>query len=183
MGKLSAFQFITLNGYLADASGDIGWHKHGAEEAQYSAESLKSGNTLLFGRVTFEQMASYWPTPIAVAQYPFVAEGMNKAEKIVVSRTLERTTWNNTRLVKDNFIAEVQSLKQGSKDITLLGSGSVLTQLAEHNLIDEYQIMLNPVALDEGKALFKDMRRKLDLQLIDSRIFKSGVVLLTYQPV
>lgn len=183
MGKLNAFNFITLNGYFEAAPGDISWHKHGGEEAEFSAENLKTGNTLLFGRVTYEMMASYWPTPMAMQNDPIVAKGMNTAEKVVFSRTLVKVHWANTRLIKDNMIDEVRQLKQQPKDLTLLGSGSILTQLAEHGLIDDYQIMLDPVALGNGNSLFKGMKNKLDLRLVGSRIFKSGVVLLSYQPI
>jgi dihydrofolate reductase len=183
VGRLTAFNFITLNGYFEDSSGDISWHRHGAEEADYSAESLKPEDILLFGRVTYQHMESYWPTAMASEHYPIVAEGMNKAEKIVFSRTLNNVTWNNTKLVKENMIDEIKKLKQASKNMTLLGSGSILTQLAEYDLIDEYQIMIDPVALGAGTPLFKGMKRKLELQLTGSRTFKSGVVLLCYQSI
>ena len=90
MNKLIAFNFITLNGYFKGPNGDIGWHRHGAEENEYAAEMLKFGSTLLFGRVTYEMMASYWPTPVAVKNDPIVAVKMNNANKIVFSRTLKR---------------------------------------------------------------------------------------------
>jgi dihydrofolate reductase len=81
MKKLTVFNFTSLNGYFEGSQpGDISWNKHGAEEAEYSAESLKAGNTLLFGRVTYELMADFWPTPFAQEKEPVVAEGMNKAE-------------------------------------------------------------------------------------------------------
>ena len=102
MGKVIAFDFVTLNGYFKGPGGDISWHRHGAEENEYGAEMLRSGNTLLFGRVTYEMMASYWSTPEAIKDDPIVAEGMNKADKIVFSRTLNKADWSNTRLVKDN---------------------------------------------------------------------------------
>jgi dihydrofolate reductase len=183
MGKLNAFTFVTLNGYFEASPGDISWHKHGGEEAQFSAESLNSGHTLLFGRVTYEMMASYWPASMAVQNDPVVAGGMNAAEKVVFSRTLENAAWSNTRVVKENIIDEVKRLKQQAKNMTLLGSGSIVTQLAEEGLIDTYQIMIDPVALGNGSSLFKGMKGKLDLQLIDSRTFKSGVVLLHYHSV
>ena len=90
MGKVSAFNFVMLDGYFEGVKKDIGWHKHDAEGTAYAVEGLKSGNMLLFGRVTYELMASYWPTPIAIQNDPVVAEGMNKAEKIVFSRTLKK---------------------------------------------------------------------------------------------
>ena len=92
MRKVIVFNFVTLNGYLEGPKGDISWHRHGAEENEYAAENLKSGSTLLFGRVTYEMMASYWPTPLAIKNDPIVAKGMNNADKIVFSRTLKKSS-------------------------------------------------------------------------------------------
>lgn len=186
MGKVTAFNFVTLNGFFKGPKEDISWHKHGAEENEYSAESLKSGNTLLFGRVTYELLASFWPSA-AIENFPnvspVIAAGMNKADKIVFSRTLKKAEWNNTKVVKNNMVEEIKKMKQmPGKDMTLLGSGSVLTQLAEHGLIDEYQVMVDPVVIGKGTPMFKDIKRKLDLKLTATRTFKSGVVLLSYQP-
>ena len=184
MRKIFVFNFVTLNGYFKGPQEDISWHRHGAEENEYAAENLKSGSTLLFGRVTYEMMANYWPTPVALKNDPIVAEGMNNAEKIVFSRTLKKAEWNNTRLVKDNIVEEIKKMKQmHGKDMTLLGSGSIVTQFAEQGLIDEYQIMVDPVILGDGTPIFKGIRHKLDLKLTKTRTFKSGVVLLCYQPV
>jgi dihydrofolate reductase len=184
MRKLTVFNFVTLNGYFEGPKIDISWHRHGAEENEYAAEMLKSGGTLLFGRMTYEMMASYWPTPDAIKNDPIVAAGMNNADKIVFSRTLKKVEWNNTRLVKDNIVEEIKKIKQlPGKDMTVLGSGSILTQFAEQGLIDEYQIMVDPVVLGDGTPIFKNIKHKMDLKLTRTRIFKSGVVLLCYQPV
>ena len=184
MRRLSVFNFITLDGYFEGPNGDLSWHKHGAEENEYAGEMFKSGNTLLFGRVTYEMMSSYWPTPRAMKDAPIVAEGMNKANKIVFSRTLEKVEWNNTKLVKNNIEDEIKKMKQmNGKDMTLLGSGSILTQFAEQGLIDEYQILVDPVVLGDGTPIFKDIKHKLELKLATTRTFNSGVVLLCYHAV
>jgi len=183
MGRLAAFNFITLNGFFEGPDRDLSWHGHGGEESKYAVESLESGSTLLFGRVTYEMMAGYWPTPLAVENDPIVARGMNEADKIVFSRTLKTVAWNNTRLVKDDVVEFVKREKPThGKDMTILGSGSIVAQLAEQGLIDEYQIMVDPVALGAGKTIFKGITAKLDLKLTSSRVFRSGVVLLCYQP-
>ena len=183
MKRVNAFNFITLDGYFEGPTRDISWHRHGAEENEYAVEGLKSGGTLLFGRVTYEMMASYWPTPAAIKNTPIMAEGMNNADKIVFSRTLKKVEWKNTQLVKDNIVGEMKKLKQmPGKDMTLLGSGSIMTQFAEEGLIDEYQIMVDPVALGAGTPIFRGLKHKLDLKLTMTRTFKSGVVLLCYQP-
>jgi dihydrofolate reductase len=184
MAKLSVYNFVTLNSYFKGPNGDLSWHKHGGEESEYSSEMLKAGNTLLFGRVTYEMMAGYWPTPDAIKNDTVVAEGMNKADKIVFSRALKNAGWKNTKIIKDNIIEEIKKMKSapGEKDMTLLGSGSILNQFAEQGLVDEYQIMVDPVVISGGTPILKDIKHKLDLKLTSTRIFKSGVVLLCYAP-
>jgi dihydrofolate reductase len=181
MRKLSAFNFITLNGFLSDPDGDISWHMHGNEENQFAAESLQAGNTLLFGRKTYEMMAGYWPTPTALQNDPIIAKGMNNAEKIVISRTLKNAGWQNTIIISENVVEAIRQLKQlPGNDITILGSGSIVTLLSESSLIDEYLIMIDPVAISAGTSVFQSIRQPLNLKLTEVKSFKSGVVLLSY---
>lgn len=183
MAILSAFNFLTLNGFYKGLNEDIGWHRHGEEEAAYSLEGFKSESILLFGRVTYEMMASFWPTPEAIKTMPAVAEGMSKAEKIAFSRTLQKAEWNNTRVLKENIVGEIRAMKRTSRrDMTILGSGSIVTQFAEAGLIDTYLMMVDPVAIGAGTSVFGGIKRKLDLRLTNARTFKSGVVLLSYEP-
>ncbi len=182
MGKVSVFSFITLNGYVEGPNRDISWHLHDAETNEYAVEGIKSGNILLFGRVTYELMASYWPTPDAIKNDPVVAEGMNGAQKIVFSTTLEKAEWNNTRLIKNDIAEEIKKLKTSGKNMTLLGSNRIMTLFAEQGLIDEYLLMVDPVVLGAGTPLFKNISHKLDLKLTATRTFKNGVVLLCYHP-
>lgn len=183
MRKLTAFDFISLNGFYKGPNEDISWHRHGEEESAYSVEMMASNNILLFGRVTYEMMASYWPTPMAIEQNPEVADGMCRADKIVFSGTLNQAGWQNTILVKADMLAEVKRMKHTpGKDMTLLGSGNILTQLAEAGLIDEYQLMIDPVVLNEGVPIFSNIKHRLRFKLTGSRIFKSGTVVLSYQP-
>ncbi|RPD42888.1 dihydrofolate reductase family protein [Chitinophaga barathri] len=184
MGKLSVFNFLTLNGfYEGKEKGDVSWHTHqpGGEEGEYAAEGAGSGSVLVFGRVTYEMMAGWWPTPMAMETMPDIAKGMNRSEKIVISHSLTRADWENTRIIKDNIGEEIKKLKK-DKSLTILGSGSIVTQLSDLGLIDQYQLMIDPVALGEGRSIFTGMQKKLDLKLVDHRVFKSGTVLLTYEP-
>jgi len=184
MGKLSVFNFMSLDGYYKGPNDEINWHTHGAEESEYSADSLKADNMLLFGRVTYEMMASFWPTTEAIKNLPQVAEGMNKAEKIVFSRTMKKAEWNNTRIISDNIIEETRKLKEASvKDLTILGSGNILTQFAEAGLIDDYQFMIDPVAIGAGEPILKGLKSILNLELISVKTFKNGILLLNYKPV
>jgi dihydrofolate reductase len=183
MRKLSVFNFITLNGFYKGPADDISWHVHGDEEAEYSKDSIGRGNVLLFGRVTYEMMAAYWPSKVAKERDPIVAAGMDKAEKIVFSRTLQHADWHNTRIISNNIAEEVQKLKQQpGRDMTILGSGSIAAQLAERDLIDEYQFMVDPVLLGNGTTTCAGLSHKLDLRLTAIRHFKSGTVLLVYIP-
>ena len=183
MRKLTVFNFITLNGFYKGRNEDISWHKHGEEESAFASEGSKSGSILLFGRVTYQMMESYWPTQMAKQDSPEVTKGMNASEKIVFSKTLKHTDWANARIVRDSPVEEVKRMKkENGNDMTVLGSGTIVTQLAEHNLIDTYMLMVDPVVLGDGTPIFKGIKRQPDLRLVDTRKFKSGVVLLTYQP-
>lgn len=182
MACLTTYTFTTLNGFYKGPDEDISWHAHGHEEAQYSVDSLAEGNILLFGRRTYEQMAAFWPTKQAAEQFPQVADGMNRAEKIVFSRTPFAPAWERTRCISGDVVAEVRSMKQAGGDMTVLGSGSIVRLLADHGLVDQYEIMVDPVAIGRGSSLFDGIERKLELQLVDHRVFESGTVLLRFTP-
>ena len=138
---------------------------------------------MAFGRKTYDLMASYWPTPMAAKNNPGVAEAMNKLPKLVFSRTLDKADWSNTKLVKGDLASEVRKLKQApGKDLVILGSGTIVSQLSEARLIDEYQIVLVPVALGAGRTLFEGQKSKLDLKLTKTRTFGNGNVVLSYEP-
>jgi dihydrofolate reductase len=184
MGTLTAYNFLTLNGFFKGIEEDISWHAHGGEEEQYSVESLQGGGVLLFGHKTYDMMASFWPTPLAEQQFPDVAAGMNQAEKIVFSRKPFTPEWKNARAISGDILKEVARFKeQSGKNMTILGSGTIISLFAEHGLIDEYQFMIDPVAIPNGTPVFAGITKKIELDLIDSKVFKSGVVLLSYRPV
>jgi dihydrofolate reductase len=184
MAKLSVYNFVSANGYFKGPDDDIAWaHQNPSEdENQFASENAQGGAILLFGRKTYEMMASFWPTPQGVKANAGVSKGMTSAEKIVFSKTLKQANWANTRIVNNSLEDEVKKLKQGTKSITVLGSGSIVNQLASKGLIDEFQIMVHPVAIGHGTAFLSDISRKIELELINTRSFKSGIVLLYYKP-
>lgn len=184
MRRLIVFNSISLDGYFTDANNDMSWaHKNDPEWNEFTSENAKGGGTLLFGRVTYEMMVSFWPTEEAKKLMPEVADGMNNMEKVVFSRTMDKPEWNNTRLVKSGLIEEVQRMKNESGDgLVILGSGSIVSQLSEHRLIDEYQIALNPIVLGKGRTMFEGMTEKLNLKRTNARTFQNGNVVLTYEP-
>jgi len=186
MRKLVVFNHVTLDGYFVSVNGDFSWARNGNDDAEYSAfvaENASGGGQLLFGRVTYELMASYWPTPIADQHNPAVAKGMDSMSKVVFSRTLNQALWNNTRLVKGDMVSEIRKMKADpGPGMAILGSGSIVSQLALEHLIDEYQMMVDPVALGKGRTLFDGIQEKLTLKLAKTRTFKNGKVYLCYEP-
>ena len=183
MQKLSVFNLVTLDGYFSGEGGDISWHRRDAEFNKLTEELSGRGSTLLFGRVTYQLMASYWPSAAALQDDPVTAPRMNTAEKVVFSTTLEKADWNNTRLVKSDLLGEVKKLKAGyGKGLMILGSGQIVSQLADESLIDDYQILVNPVVIGKGRTMFDSVKKRLSLKLTNSRIFGNGNVLLTYAP-
>jgi dihydrofolate reductase len=184
MGKILAFNNVTLDGYFAGENGDISWaHRLDPELKAFVEENAKGAATLLFGRKTYELMSSYWPTPLATENDPVVAERMNRIPKLVVSRSLRSPAWSNTTVIKEDLVGYIGAIKTSSREnITILGSGSVVAQLAQENLIDEYQLMVNPVVLGKGRGLFDGIQKTLILKLIKTRAFGHGNVLLCYSP-
>lgn len=183
MRKVILFMMVTLDGFFEGVNGDISWHNVDEEFNEYAIAQLNSADTLFFGRVTYGFMASYWPTPDATTNDPIVADKMNSISKVVFSKTLEKAEWQNTRLVKDNIADEIMKMKQqAGKDIFIFGSSNLTVSLAEHGLVDEYRIMVNPVVLGNGKPLLKGINDTLPLKLLKTKVFHSGNVLLSYQP-
>jgi dihydrofolate reductase len=184
--KLIVFNHISLDGYFVDANGGMSWAKTDAGDAEWKA--FVAGNTqgngpLLFGRVTYDLMASYWPTPMADQHDPVVAERMNNAPKIVFSRTMQKASWQNTALMMGDLATEVQKLKnETGEGMAILGSGSIVAQLAQARLIDEYQIVVDPIVLGKGRTMFEGVKEQLKLKLTKRRAFSNGNVFLSYEP-
>jgi dihydrofolate reductase len=184
MRKLVVFNMVSLDGFFVDSKGDMSWaHKNDAEWNMFVNENASGSGVLVFGRVTYELMASYWPTPMALQNSPMVAKGMNDMPKVVFSRTLDKASWSNTKLVKGDLAAEVRKMKkEPGPNLVILGSGSIVSQLAQQNLIDEYQIALSPIVLGKGRTMFDGVKEKLNLKLTKSRTFSNGTAFLCYQP-
>jgi dihydrofolate reductase len=184
MPSLTTFTMVSLDGFICDASGDMSWaHRQDAEWRAFSAENAKGDSTLLFGRTTYQMMAAFWPTAFAIQSAPETAATMNSHSKVVFSRTLREATWNNTRLASGDLATEVRKLKkEPGPGLVILGSGSIVAQLAMEGLVDEFQVVVIPVVIGSGKALFGGVSRKLNLKTIKTRAFANGNVLLCYEP-
>ena len=176
------FMMVTLDGFFEGPGQSIDWHHVDEEFNEFAIKQLDEIDTLLFGRVTYEGMASYWPTPAAIGDDPVVAGKMNSLPKIVFSRTLEKADWENSRLVKDHVAEEVQKLKeQPGGDVAIFGSSDLTTSLLEMGLVDELRIMVNPVVLGRGKRLFEGIDKQVELHLEATTVFRSGNVLMRYR--
>lgn len=183
MRKIVFFMLTSLDGYFEGPSRDINWHNVDEEFNEFAEQQTSEFGALLFGRVTYELMASYWPTEAAKRNDPVIAKLMNSLPKIVFSKTLQKVEWENTTLVKDNFKKVVRELKkEAGKDAAIFGSSDLAVMFMEQGLIDEYRIMVNPVVLGDGKPLFKGIKNQVDLKLIKTKVFQSGNVLLYYEP-
>lgn len=183
MRKLHVFNNVSLDGFFTDANSDMSWaHKHDEEWNAFASSNASGNGELLFGRVTYEMMAAFWPTPQAAAMLPKVAEGMNAMRKNVFSRTLDNVTWQNTALRKGDLVAEVTKLKSESgPDMVILGSGSIVSQLTQARLIDEYQLVVNPIVLGKGRTLFETVQDRVGVKITKSRSFQNGNVVLWYE--
>jgi len=188
MRKVLLSNLVTLDGFFAGPKGELDWHIVDEEFNQYAIDLLSKVDALLFGKVTYQLMADYWPAAATNPSTPKsdveIADKMNNLPKIVFSKTLQEVKWNNSRLVKDNIAEEISKMKQQpGKDMVIFGSGSVVSTFMQHGLIDEYRIIVNPIVLGNGKPLFKGINGKQNLKLLKTKVLGSGVVILYYEPV
>jgi dihydrofolate reductase len=185
MRKVVVTEFMSLDGVIEDPGGAEGF-EHGGwtipywddDIGKFKFDELFASDALLLGRVTYQGFAAAWPSQTDEAGF---ADRMNGLPKYVVSTTLDTVEWNNSRLIKENVADEVARLKQQpGQDILVAGSAKLIRTLIDHDLVDEYRLLVYPVVLGSGKRLYGD-RGKTDLKLVETKPFGSGVVLLTYQ--
>lgn len=175
---------VTLDGYFEGKDHDISWHNVDEEFNDFAIKQTNSVSTLIFGRRTYELMASYWPTEGAKNDDPEVANLMNTLPKIVVSSTLEKAEWENTKVIKENVKEEIQKLKGTSeKNIAVFGSSNLCVSLLEMGFLDEVRLMVAPVILGEGTPLFSGIKEKVEMKQTGKRNFKNGNILMTYEVV
>jgi dihydrofolate reductase len=190
MRKLIVSQYVSLDGVVQAPGhaqeddeggfGQGGWSTPFMQEhLRYNSVSFQSAGAFLLGRVTYDIWAPYWPT--VTDETNEIARALNTLPKYVASRTLANPEWAGTRVIRD-VPAEVDALKrQPGKPIYVLGSGTLAQTLMQHALVDEYELLLHPVVLGEGKRLFRDGATTASLRLVDSRTTASGLVILTYE--
>lgn len=172
---------MTLDGFIAGPKNELDWHFPLWNDDMYlhAREQLLTTSTIILGRVTYESMAAYWPT----APVTDFSTMMNSYEKVVFSHTLDKTKWNNARIAASSIAKEVAQLKQQEGDnIVIYGSGSLVKEFINQQLIDEYRLWVHPVFIGNGVPLFKDPAYKVSLRLLRMKAFSSGVIVLYYQP-
>jgi dihydrofolate reductase len=189
VGKLVVSQFITVDGIIEDPGGSEefsrgGWafqFERGEDGDRFKFEELMASDALLLGRVTFEAFAAAWPD--RTDEFGF-AEKFNGMRKYVVSSTLTDPAWNNSTVIGGDLVKEIPRLKRETEgDVLVNGSARLVQALAEHDLVDEYRLMVFPIVLGAGKRMFGDTSHTAPLRLVDARpVGPDGVAIITYQP-
>ena len=183
MRKLISFMVVTLDGYYEGPDGEFDWPNVDDEFNEFAISQLDDIETLLFGRATYEGMASYWPTPAALEDDRVIADRMNNIPKVVFSSSLESADWQNTRLVSGDVAGAITELKQQSgKNLAVFGSSTLTVSLIDQGLVDELRVMVQPILLGTGKSLFAGLHDRVPVQLQRTTVFSSGNVMLHYRP-
>jgi dihydrofolate reductase len=187
VSRIVVSQFVTVDGVFEDPGGSEkfergGWafqFERGPEGDKFKLDEVMASEALLLGCVTYEGFAEAWPSRTGD-----FADKFNGMRKYVVSSTIGEPEWNNTTVIRENVPEEVSKLREADGgDILVNGSAQLVRTLLEHDLVDEYRLMVFPVVLGKGKRLFTDTDGAKPLQLADSRpVGPDGVVILTYRP-
>jgi len=192
MRKIISFMHISLDGFVAGLNGEMDWIKVDEEIFDYVEKQISEGDTALYGRITYQMMESYWPTagdkPTATRHDIEHSKWYSKVHKVVLSKTMKNSGLTNTKIISDNLSDRINEIKQsrpasggsGSKDILLFGSPTATHSLIQLNLIDGYWLFVNPIILGQGIPLFADIKDKIELKLLTTRQFSSGVTELNY---
>jgi dihydrofolate reductase len=192
MRKIIMFNRVSADGYFADEHGGLDWTVADDELDREAAQGMPGAGAMLFGRKTYDLFEAFWPhaadeDPHAAGRrnpsIKKMADWINAAQKIVFSKTRQQVTWRNSRLLHHFDPAEIQALKQEpGTDMLVFGSGSLVSLLSQHHLIDEYRFIVGPLLLGKGQAMLRDMPRSLRLNLKELKQYGSGNVRLCYVP-
>ena len=181
MRKIIVQEMLSVDGFFCGPNGEIDWHNVDAEFNETAIAFLETVDTLLFGRVTYELMASYWPTEAALKDDPFVASKMNALKKVYFSKEPEKMQWNNSTMLSEINIDEISKMKEmPGKDIAIFGSGKIIEQLMPYGVIDEFRFIINPVILGKGRTIFSTLETVTKLKLLETKKFANGNVMLGY---
>ena len=194
MRKIIAFDRVSADGYFSTPDGKLDWTVPDEQlDRDNGGRAAESGaGTMMFGRRTYEMFESFWPHVLDAPTDPHhagraspairaMAEYINAAQKIVFSTTRADVTGNNSRLLRDVDPAEVEAIKnEPGKDIMIFGSGSVVSRLSAHGLVDEYHFVVGPLLLGDGRSLVRDVGTQVRLELLEAKPYPSGNVVLRY---
>lgn len=181
MRPVSLFMNVSLDGFFEGPDQDLSWSK--GDFQAFPQDPDQQADTILLGRRTYDMMAGFWPTAQAEALYPDIARYMNTTQKAVVTHRPVELAWANTTAITHNLTESVRELKQApGKGIIILGSNNLCVQLMQAGLVDEFQLVLNPVAIGAGTSLFTGLAGRAELALVDSQTSPTGVTMLTYRP-
>jgi dihydrofolate reductase len=185
MRRIVVTEFVTVDAVMEDPGGAEGT-KHGGwsfkfndpEGMKYKLDETMEHDAMLLGRVTYEGFAAAWP---GMTDEVGFADKMNAMPKYVVSKTLKQADWNNTTILSGDLVDEVSALKQQpGGDILVAGSASLVRGLMDHDLVDEWRLMMYPIVLGSGKRLFAGEGDAVELKLVDVKQLPSGTLILTY---
>lgn len=177
---------ISLDGYYTSPKNEIDWFEFDKEEVEWSKEINRSVDTMLYGRVTYEEFSQFWPRakPSPGGFDPEIIGQLNGLRKVVFSRTIKDTPWKPVEVIREDPASAVARLKQEpGKDMVVIGSGTLVSALMKSGLIDEYRVRVRPIILGAGKPLFVDQDARHPLRLISAVTFGNGVVALHYEPI
>ena len=189
MRRVIVSNVMTLDGFVSGPNGELDWFVYagfvkGTEFGEYARTVISNVDSILLGRLTYEEFSSYWPT--AKNDDPVITERINTLPKFVFSRSLKQVAWGDwgtARLVKEEAAVAVRKMKQEpGRDMVIYGSATLVSTLMKAGLLDEYQLVVYPVVLGKGRPEFKDLTQRYPLSLIDVKQFKSGAVKLIYHP-
>jgi dihydrofolate reductase len=194
--RIVTFDWVTADGYFAGPDGNLDWVVPDEEQAKAAAEDISNFDTVLFGRRTFEIFEGFWghvvddeagtvPDPHRPErrspEHGAMATALNGMSKLVFSRTMKNVTWRNSRLIRELDPREIETMKrQPGKEMIIFGSGSIVSQLTRHGLIDEYQFIVCPIFLGKGQPLLTGVSKHMRLDLLESKPLPSGDVMLRY---
>jgi dihydrofolate reductase len=179
---------ISLDGFVAGPNGELDCFHVDDEIFEYGGKMYQNADMALYGRKTYDLMESYWPT---AAEKPNPSKHTiehsawyKKIPKIVISKTLDDKSLKNVKVISKNFIQEINPIKkEGGNNIVIFGSPSATNALMQENLVDEYWFFMNPVMIGKGIQYFKNLKERINLKLLESHPFKSGVIFLQYEVV
>jgi dihydrofolate reductase len=187
MRQLIIDSIVSLDGYYTDLKNSIDWFDFNNEEQEWSKDILSRADTLIFGRRTYEEFSTFWPTPQPEANGfdSYIIQRLNELPKIIFSQSLSEAYWKPSMIMKDENPAEVISKmkNESGKSLLVIGSGSLVATLAREGLVDEYRIRIRPIILGAGKPLFADRNARHPLKLVSSQAFDNGVLGLHYEPI